>query len=59
MEDISKFPDLVARLLEKGVKEDDVVKIIGGNVLRVWEEVDRVAARLQEEMDPIEDEIGQ
>lgn len=58
MEDVSKFPDLIEMLLEKGVSEKDVIKVAGGNLLRVWREVDRVAAKLQEEMEPAEDDVG-
>ena len=35
LEDVSKYPDLTAELLKRGYKDDDVKKIIGGNVLRV------------------------
>jgi membrane dipeptidase len=55
LEDVSKFPDLIAELLRQGVKEGDVVKIAGGNVLRVWKEADEVAKKLQKSMKPVED----
>ena len=55
LEDVSKFPDLINALLEKGVSEEDAGKVAGRNVLRVWHEVDKVAARLQKEIDPVED----
>lgn len=58
MEDVSKFPDLIEMLLEKGVSEKDVIKVAGGNLLRVWREVDRVAEKLQEEIEPAEDDVG-
>lgn len=58
MEDVSKFPDLIEMLLEKGVSEVDVIKVAGGNLLRVWREVDRVAEKLQGEMEPAEDDVG-
>ncbi|KAK5173584.1 uncharacterized protein LTR77_002265 [Saxophila tyrrhenica] len=57
LEDVSKFPDLIDALLEKGVSEKDAAKVAGRNILRVWHEVDRVASRLQEEMDPVEDDL--
>jgi membrane dipeptidase len=58
MEDISKFPDLVAELLKRGVSESDVVKVIGGNILRVWGEVEKVAHDLQNSgMMPVEDDL--
>ena len=57
LEDVSKFPDLVDALLKKGVSEEDAGKVVGRNVLRVWHEVDKVAARLQKDMDPVEDDL--
>jgi membrane dipeptidase len=35
LEDISKMPYLVAALLKKGYRDDDIKKIMGGNTLRV------------------------
>ncbi|KAK3044887.1 hypothetical protein LTS18_015136 [Coniosporium uncinatum] len=57
LEDVSKFPDLVAELLKQGVSDVDAGKIVGRNLLRVWREVDEVAARLQKTMHPVEDDI--
>lgn len=37
MEDCSKLPYLTAELLRRGHKEDDLVKVLGGNVLRVMD----------------------
>lgn len=55
LEDVSKFPDLVQKLLDFGLHEKDIAKILGGNLLRVWAEVDAVAVRLQKIMDPVVD----
>jgi membrane dipeptidase len=44
MEDASKLPAITDALLKKGYSEDDVRKILGGNLLRVMEQVERVAA---------------
>jgi len=57
LEDVSKFPDLVAELLRQGVSDKDAGKIVGRNLLRVWKEVDKVAAKLQKTMHPVEDDI--
>lgn len=57
LEDVSKYPDLIQILLDKGVSEVDAGKVAGRNILRVWHEVDKVAARLQKEMDPVEDPL--
>jgi membrane dipeptidase len=43
MEDISKIPNLVRGLAERGYSDDDILKILGGNALRVMREVERVA----------------
>jgi membrane dipeptidase len=52
LEDVSKYPDLTAELLKRGYKDDDVKKIIGGNVLRVMRAAEKVAAGLQKTRQP-------
>jgi len=47
MEDCSKLPDLVRELARRGYSEDDLVKILGGNVLRVMGQVEQVSRSLQ------------
>jgi len=47
LEDVSKYPVLVAELLRRGYTKDDLKKILGQNVLRVMRQVEQVAARLQ------------
>lgn len=47
LDDVSKYPDLVAELLRQGVSDDDAAKVVGGNLLRVWKDVDTVALDLQ------------
>src|SRR5438093_10984498 len=43
MEDASKMPRITDALLKKGYSNQDVEKILGGNILRVMEQVERVA----------------
>lgn len=43
MEDASKIPGLVQELARRGYSEEDLEKILGGNVLRVMRQVERVA----------------
>ena len=42
MDDASSMPRLTQALLEKGYSDEDVVKILGGNLMRVLEAVERV-----------------
>lgn len=46
MDDVSKLPRLTEALLAKGYPESDVEKILGGNLLRVMEAVEKVKAEL-------------
>ena len=39
LEDVTKLPNLTRGLLERGYSREDVEKILGGNLLRVFEEV--------------------
>jgi membrane dipeptidase len=52
LEDVSKYPALVAELLRRGYQDDDVKKILGQNVLRVMREVEKASKRLQSERGP-------
>ncbi len=45
MEDISKIPNLVQGLIERGFPDADILKILGGNSLRVMREVEKAADR--------------
>jgi membrane dipeptidase len=47
LEDVSKYPDLVAELLRRGYTDADVRKILGGNVLRVMRQAEGVSRSLQ------------
>lgn len=46
MEDASKLPNLVRGLMERGFSDEDILKILGGNTLRVMREVEQCAARI-------------
>ena len=47
LEDVSKFPDLIAELLRRGWTEADVKKVAGLNTLRVMREAERVAVEMR------------
>lgn len=56
-EDVTKYPDLVRELLRQGVGDDDISKVVGRNILRVWADVEAVASVLQAHGEPaFEDE---
>ena len=48
LKDVSTYPNLIRGLFERGYGEAEIRKILGGNLLRVWAEVDR----LREMTDP-------
>jgi membrane dipeptidase len=47
LENVSKFPDLIAELLKRGWKPEDVRKVVGLNAIRVLRDAERVARQLQ------------
>lgn len=46
LEDVSKYPVLFAELIRRGWSDEDLKKLAGDNLLRVFREVEEVAARL-------------
>jgi len=44
LKDVSFYPGLIAKLAAKGYSEKDIEAILGGNLLRVWREVEGYAA---------------
>jgi membrane dipeptidase len=47
LEDVSKFPAITEELLRRRYSEEDILKILGGNVLRALAGAGEVARRLQ------------
>ena len=59
LDDVSKYPDLIAELLRMGLTDTEAAKVVGRNVLRVWGDADRVAEKMQAAgVLPVEDELG-
>jgi membrane dipeptidase len=54
LEDVSRFPYLIAELLRRGYGDEDVRAIAGGNILRVMRGAEAVARRLHAERPPSE-----
>jgi membrane dipeptidase len=47
LEDVSMFPNLFAELVRRGWTDEDLMKVMGGNVLRALEQAEKVAKQLQ------------
>ncbi len=45
LEDVSKYPNLIRLLIERGHSDDEIRKICSGNLLRVWQKTVDYAAR--------------
>jgi membrane dipeptidase len=43
LKDVSQYPNIVRELLRRGYASDDIRKICGENLLRVWSQVEQVA----------------
>ena len=54
LEDVSTYPVLTAELIRREYSDEDILKILGRNVLRVMRRVEAVAERLQAERGPSE-----
>jgi membrane dipeptidase len=52
LEDVSRFPDLIAELLRRGWSEDNVARLARENLMRAFAAVETAAARLQEARPP-------
>lgn len=49
---VDAYPLIIAELLKRGWSEADILKLTGGNILRVMREVEATAARMQREESP-------
>jgi membrane dipeptidase len=46
MEDVSGYPLIIAELIRRGWSDDDLAKLVSGNILRVIEQAEKVRDRL-------------
>lgn len=44
LKDVSSYPNLIEGLLERGYSDDDIKKVLGENLLRVWTDVEEYAS---------------
>jgi membrane dipeptidase len=47
MEDASRLPQITDALLKKGYSESDIQKILGGNILRLMQDVEAIARKME------------
>ena len=45
LKDVASYPNLIEGMLERGYSETDIAKILGENLLRVWQAVEDYAAK--------------
>jgi membrane dipeptidase len=45
LEDVSCYPNITQELLNRGYKKEDIHKVLGGNLLRVFRQVEEVARK--------------
>ena len=44
LKDVASYPNLIAGLLERGYTEQEIKKLLSGNLMRVWQQVEEYAA---------------
>lgn len=45
LKDVSTFPNLIQGLIDRGYSEEDIGKILSGNLMRVWKQAEAYAAK--------------
>ncbi|EFX05015.1 dipeptidyl aminopeptidase [Grosmannia clavigera kw1407] len=54
LEDVSKYPRLIEALLRRGATDEQVKKLAGENILRVWRQNEIVSETMKKAMKPVE-----
>ncbi|MGB0936635.1 MAG: dipeptidase [Colwellia sp.] len=47
LKDVSMYPNLIEGLLKRGYSDTDIEKLLGGNLMRVWKEVEAYAVKVK------------
>ncbi|CAG1981564.1 unnamed protein product [Fusarium graminearum] len=56
LEDVKCYPHLLKAILDRGATEEQLAKVVGENILRVWEGVEKVRDEMKKEgVLPVED----
>lgn len=59
IDDVSHYPALVARLLERGIDRINVQKILGLNIIRVLEQVEAISASCWDNLPVMGEDVKQ
>ncbi|KZF23919.1 hypothetical protein L228DRAFT_218164 [Xylona heveae TC161] len=59
LEDVSKYPALVASMLARGIAREDIKKVLGFNIIRVLTDVENVSRAHKNKLPVLEDEVKQ
>ncbi|XP_035697196.1 dipeptidase 1-like isoform X2 [Branchiostoma floridae] len=57
LEDVSKYPNLLEELIVRGWTDDQIKKLLGLNLIRVFKKTEEVSRNLRRTMDPLDDLI--
>jgi membrane dipeptidase len=58
LEDVSRYPGLIAELLDRGWSQHECIRLIGGNILRVLREAEAISRSLAARRGPAAVNIG-
>ncbi|KAH8811347.1 putative dipeptidase [Xylogone sp. PMI_703] len=47
LEDVSKYPHLIALIMQRGATDEQIRSLVGENILRVWSEVENVGKKIR------------
>lgn len=50
LEDVSKYPDLLIELAKRGFTDEELIGIMGGNIIRVLKKTELIAAGMSNEL---------
>ena len=59
LDDVSRYPHLVAELLRRGVSEEEAALVLGGNVIRLLARVEKAARDLRDSGEGIKEVDGE
>ena len=47
MEDVTGYPNLVRELLSRDYSREEIEKVLSGNILRVWRQVEQISGEIR------------